>query len=125
MLDCWLYWLLHAHEYEPAALLELLPQPAIRRATETLSRISQISEDKAMYDARERAIRDRKWELSASFREGEIEGEIKIRIETIQALQGILCVPVTEEHELRTLTLEQLQALTGGLQEKLRNRTPS
>ncbi|MGO9110813.1 MAG: hypothetical protein ACLP9L_16455 [Thermoguttaceae bacterium] len=38
-LDCWLYWLLHAHEYEPAALLELLPQPAIRQAMETLARI--------------------------------------------------------------------------------------
>src|SRR5208282_3731306 len=76
-LDCWLYWLLHAHEYEPAALLELLPQPAIRQATETLARIAEISEDKAMYDAREKAIRDRKWELNAAFREGKREGEVK------------------------------------------------
>ncbi len=121
LLDCWLYWLLHAHEYEPAALLELLPQPAIRQATETLARIAQISEDKAMYDAREKAIRDRKWELNGAFREGKIEG----KIETIQALQGILRVPVSEEQELRTLTLEQLQALASSLQEKLRNRTPS
>ena len=37
-------------------------------------------------------------------------------------LQGILRVPVGEEKELRTLTLEQLQALTSTLQEKLRNR---
>ena len=136
-LDCWLYWLLHAHEYEPAALFELLPQPAIREATETLARIAEITEDKAMYDAREKAIRDRKWELNAAFREGEREGEIKgeikgevkgetkVRIETIQSLQGILCVPVSEEQELRTLTLEQLQALTSSLQEKLRNRTAS
>ena len=40
MLDCWLFWFLHAHEYEPAALLELLPQQAIRQATETLARIA-------------------------------------------------------------------------------------
>ena len=53
-LDCWLFWLLHAHEYEPAVPLELLPQPAIRQATETIVRIAQISEDKAMYDAREK-----------------------------------------------------------------------
>jgi predicted transposase/invertase (TIGR01784 family) len=124
-LDCWLYWLLHAHEYEPAALLELLPQPAIRQATETLARIAQISEDKAMYDAREKAIRDRKWELSSAFREGEREGEIKGKIESIRMLQGLLNVPVSEEQELRTLTLEQLQALTSSLQENLRNRTPS
>jgi len=128
-LDCWLYWLLHAHEYEPAALLDLLPQPAIRRATETLTGISQISEDKAMYDARERAIRDRKWELSAARREGEREGEIKGKIEgkieTIRMLQGILRVPVSPEEELHGLNLEQLEALTSSLQERLRSRTSS
>ncbi len=128
-LDCWLYWLLHAHEYEPAALLKLLPQPAIRQATETLARIAEITEDKAMYDAREKAIRDRKWELKASFSEGETKGEIKgetkVRIEMIQSLQGLLRMPVSEEQELRTLTLEQLRALTSSLQEQLRNRTPS
>ena len=118
MLDRWLYWLLHAHEYEPAVLLELLPQPAIRQATETLARIAQITEDKAMYDARERAIQDREWEIDAAERKGEIKG----KIETIQMLQGILRVPVGEEKELRTFTLEQLQALTSTLQEKLRNR---
>jgi len=133
MLDCWLYWLLHAHEYEPAALLELLPQQAIRQATETLARISQISEDKAMYDAREKAIRDRKWELSAAFREGEREGkregeregEVKGKIELIRTLQGILQASVSEEQELRVMTLEQLESLTSSLQEDLRNRIPS
>src|SRR5208283_4075701 len=124
-MDCWLYWLLHAHEYEPAALLELLPQPAMRRATETLARISQISEDKAMYDARERAIRDRKWELNASFREGKIEGNIAGEIKTIRMLQGLLHVPASEEQELSAMTLEQLESLTSSLQEQLRNRTPS
>ncbi len=117
-LDCWLYWLLHAHEYEPAALLELLPQPAFRQATETLARIAQISEDKAMYDAREKAIRDRKWELNSAFREGKIEGEIKL----IRTLQGILQTPLSAEPDLRAMTLEQLEALTSSLQEKLRNR---
>ncbi len=133
MLDCWLYWLLHAHEYEPAALLQLLPQQAIRQATETLARISEISEDKAMYDAREKAIRDRKWELNSAFREGEregeikgkIEGEIKGKIELIRTLQVILQTSVSEEQELRAMTLEQLESLTGSLQEQLRNRTPS
>jgi hypothetical protein len=113
--------------------LGIRPQPAIRQATETLARIAEITEDKAMYDARERAIRDRKSEISAAIREGEIkgkiegeiEGEIKGEIKTIQMLQGILRLPVSEALELRTLTLEQLQALTIDLQEKLRSRTPS
>ena len=132
-LDCWLYWLLHAHEYEPAALAELLPQPAIRQATGTLTTIAEITEDKAMYDARERALRDREWELDATFREGEIkgkiegeiEGEIKGEIKMIRTLQGLAGVPVADEAELRTMNLAQLQAVTTDLQEKLRNRTPS
>ena len=65
-LGWWLYWLLHAADYEAEALLKAFPQPAIRRASESLIRISQITEDKAMYDARERAIRDRQWELNAA-----------------------------------------------------------
>ena len=37
---------------------------------------------------------------------------------------GMLGVPLADEEELRTLPLEQLQAITSDLQEKLRNRTP-
>jgi hypothetical protein len=131
-LDCWLFWLLHADEYDPAVLAELLPQLAIRQATEALARIAQISEDKAMYDAREKAIRDRKWELGATFLEGErkgeikgkIEGEIKGEIRMIRTLQGLLGAPLADEEELRASPLEQLQAITSDLQEKLRNRAP-
>jgi predicted transposase/invertase (TIGR01784 family) len=137
MLDRWLYWLLHAQDYEPAALLELFPEPAIRQATETLIRISQITEDKAMYDAREKLIRDRQWAFNAAKLEGEIEGEargeakgeIKGRMEgeikLIRTLQGLLNLPVSAEQDLRGMTLEQLEALTSGLQERLRNRPSS
>ena len=105
-------------------LAELLPQPAIRQATETLARIAEITEDKAMYDARERTIRDRKSELNAKFREGEREGEIKGEIKMIRTLQGLLGVPAAEEADLRTMSLEQLEAITSDLREKLRNRGP-
>ena len=55
-----------------------------------------------MYDAREKAIRDRKWELNGAFREGQregqgVEGEIKGKaegeIKLIRTLQGILGNP--------------------------------
>jgi predicted transposase/invertase (TIGR01784 family) len=133
MLDCWLYWFLHAHEYEADALLKLLPQQPIRQATQTIASIAQVTEDKTMYDAREKAIRDYQWAMNSARREGlnegkiqgEIKGEIKVRIETIQMLQGLGCVPVSAEQDLRMLTLGQLQSLTSDLREKLRNRTPS
>ncbi len=61
-----------------------------------------------MYDAREKAIRDRKWEIDAAERkgkiEGKIEGEIKGEIRMIRTLQGLAGVPVAEEDELRAFT---------------------
>ncbi len=86
-----------------------------------------------MYDARERAIRDRKWEIDAARNEGEqaglIKGEqaglIKGKIETIRMLQGLLYLPLSDEQELMAMGLEQLELLASGLQEKLRGRKPS
>ena len=45
-------------EYEPDELLRLFPQAAFQQATRTITQIAQKTEDKAMYDAREKAIRD-------------------------------------------------------------------
>ena len=39
MLDCWLYWFMHAHEYEPEALRNLFPQEPIRQATEAITEL--------------------------------------------------------------------------------------
>jgi len=40
--DRWLYWFLHAHEYEPEALLALFPEAEMQLATITLARITEI-----------------------------------------------------------------------------------
>ena len=37
-------------------------------------------------------------------------------------LEAALCVPLSEEDDLRGMTLQQLETLTSSLQEKLRNR---
>jgi predicted transposase/invertase (TIGR01784 family) len=126
MLDCWLFWLIHAHEYEPEALLKLFPQEAIHQATRTITKIAQVTRDKAMYDAREKAIRDRQWELNASRTEGELkgklEGEIQGEIRMIRMLQEILTLPLSVDEEFKGKTLEQLQAQTMSLREQVRNR---
>jgi predicted transposase/invertase (TIGR01784 family) len=132
-LDWWLYWLLHAHEYEVEALLALFPKPAFRQATQTILRIAQKTEDKAMYDSREKAIRDRQWQLNSAIREGEIKGEIKGKIEgkiegeakLVQTLQSLLYLPISSKEELLAMSLKQLEELASGLQEKLRSRISS
>ncbi len=57
--------------------------------------------------------------------EGEMKGKIEGEIKLIRTLQGILGGPVAEEQELRALNLEQLEAMTTGLQAQLRSRMPT
>ena len=90
-----------------------------------------------MYDAREKAIRDQQWAMNAAHHQGvlegelrgkikgEVEGEIKGEIKLIRTLQTILCIPASEDQELRALDLAQLELLTNHLQDQLRNRTSS
>lgn len=126
-LESWLYWLLHAHEYEFEELLKLFPQAAIQQASQTIWQISEITEDKIMYDSREKAIRDRNWLLSAAERRGEARGEargeergeIKGRISTFQ---GILSLPITSDGTLSSMSLEQLKELAVQLSKMVRER---
>ena len=79
-----------------------------------------------MYDAREKAIRDRQWALNASRREGLIEGKIEGiiegMIEIIRTLQEILNEPVGIDQDFEGKNLDQLQTQIAELQERLRNR---
>ncbi len=130
LLKIWLFWLLHAHEYEPEELLRLFPQAAIQLATQTIVRIAEITEDKTMYDARAKAIRDQQWTLNASFREGEIkgktegkiEGKIEGEIKLIQTLQEILRESKFATSDLEGKSLEELQAMTVELRTRIAKR---
>ena len=83
-----------------------------------------------MYDAREKAMRDRQWELNQAHREGqlegeirgEIKGEIKGKIELIRTLEGILELTVSNVEDLQKLDLDSLQKLTIALQDRARSR---
>ncbi len=129
-LDRWLFWFIHAREYESDVLLKLFPETAMHLATQTITRISEITEDKTMYDAREKAIRDQQWALNAAHREGVLEGETKGKLEgkiegeirLIRTLEGILGLAFSKEAELQKQSLEELQKLTAVLQDKARNR---
>jgi predicted transposase/invertase (TIGR01784 family) len=123
LLDRWLYWLLHAHQYDAQTLGSLFSQPEFQKATDSIDRIAKKTEDKAMYDTREKAIRDQQWILNAARREGlEIgreEGEIKL----IQTLQEILGGPVSDAAVFQGRSLEQLRAMTDELRKKIQRRT--
>jgi predicted transposase/invertase (TIGR01784 family) len=125
-LDRWLFWLLHAHEYDEETLKRLFPDPAFWQATDTIARIARITEDKTMYDTREKAIRDQQWLLNSAREEGEklgeIRGKISGEINIIQTLQEIFGVPVSDEASLRSQSLDQLRLMTAELRGRIQNR---
>ena len=138
VLECWLYWLLHAHEYEPHELLKLFPDAAFQQATRTITEISQKTEDKAMYDAREKAIRDFQSAIHSAHREGRLEGKLEGKLEgeiegerrgtlmgRIAVLQEILGIARTDENALRTMSLDDLTLLAAELQKTARGRSAS
>jgi len=150
ILDCWMFWLKHAQEYEALDLAELFPQGAIRGATMVIQKISEKTEDKLMYDLREKAIRDRKNELDSARKEGKIEGvregkiegvregkiegvregkiegvregEIKGEIRLIHTLQELLGSSPLTKSEGDAKSLEELRAISAQLRKKLEER---
>jgi predicted transposase/invertase (TIGR01784 family) len=123
LLDRWLYWLLHAHQYDAKELGSLFPQPEFQKATDSIDRIAKKTEDKAMYDTREKAIRDQQWILNAARREGREEGREEGEIKLIQTLQEILGSPVSDPAVFQGRSLEQLRAMTEELRKKIQRRT--
>jgi predicted transposase/invertase (TIGR01784 family) len=125
-VDRWLYWLLHAHQYSPEELLKLFPEEGIQSATKTLIAISEKTEDKQMYDAREKAARDYRWAMNSILRKGEkigeARGEARGEIRLIQSLQDILQIPPTSNEELESLSLENLRSITEHLRSQIKKR---
>jgi flagellar biosynthesis/type III secretory pathway protein FliH len=121
----------------------LFSQPEFQKATDSIDRIAKKTEDKAMYDTREKAIRDQQWILNAARREGLEEGEIKGREEgreegeikgreegreegelfgKIRMLQNLLSLPQSTDQELHPRSRTELEILATELQAQLRKR---
>jgi predicted transposase/invertase (TIGR01784 family) len=112
-LEQWAFFLRRAHLYDGDQLRRLLPGPEFEPAIVALETIAAKSEDKAMYDQREKAQRDYEWMLAGAHEEGLEKGReegLERGIEKgrqegklagrIQALQEVLGDPVTADEEL-------------------------
>jgi flagellar biosynthesis/type III secretory pathway protein FliH len=133
----------NADKHTAEELRSLLPDEALWRATEELSEIKQITEEKEMYDSREKAIRDQQSHLIESLSKGRKQGLRKglkrglekglkqgrqegarmgIEIGFIQSLQEILGIEVQAQQELIQMSLPELIALKESLQAFLKDR---
>jgi predicted transposase YdaD len=101
-----------------------------------LDAIREITEEKQMYDAREKASLDIQSNLIDARQEGRREGRQEGRQEgieigeqrgklkaSVQIYEGLLGESVTSDSELNNQTIESLEAMVTQLQKRLRNRT--
>jgi predicted transposase/invertase (TIGR01784 family) len=147
VLEQWAYWIKNSSEHTVEELRELLPGLEFLQATGELNAIREITEEKQMYDAREKASLDIQSNLIDARQEGQAIGLEKgqaiglekgqaiglekgqaIGLEKGQAigrirlLQELLGVPVASDKSLPATPLEQLTSIMEELQAKLRQR---
>ena len=118
-LEQWCYWFKNADEYTEEELQELLPGLAFLRATSELQKIHEITEEKEMYDSREKAILDYESNLIAAREQGREQG---MEMGRIQLLQELLGGPAFSMEELNAMSLEELGSTMKNLQTRLRER---
>jgi predicted transposase/invertase (TIGR01784 family) len=138
-LHQWVFLLRNAQDYDEARLRELLPGIDFDQAIGTIATISAKSEDRQMYDQREKALRDYEWGLSSAREEGHekglqegLEQGLEQGLERglakgrqegkIQMLQELLGDPILGDAELLGRTPEELENLLSILQQRLRDR---
>ncbi len=109
----------------------MLPGKGFGRAIDILEMIASKTEDKQMYDQREKALRDYEWALSGALSEGREEGREEGKIEgyevgklacEIQVLQKLLGEAVSTDGELFPLSPHSLSEQRDELQSRMRNR---
>ncbi len=130
-LEQWVFLLRRAHEYSGEQLRRLLPGIEFAQAIQVIEIISSKTEDRTMYDQREKAQRDYEWAISGARKEGREEG-LALGIEQgieqgklagrAQLLQELLGEHAFTDEELRTMPQDALSALVAQLQNRLRSR---
>ena len=132
VLEQWAYWIKNASDHSVEDLLELLPGLEFLRATGELNAIREITEEKHMYDAREKANLDIQSNLIDAKQEGIAIGEqrgIEIGEQrgklkgSIQICEGLLGTSVSSDETLNSKSIEELDVMVTQLQKRLRART--
>jgi predicted transposase/invertase (TIGR01784 family) len=147
----WAFFFLRADRYESRRLRELLPGEVFQRAITVLKTIAAKTEDRHMYDQREKAQRDYQWALDSvreeGWKKGREEGleqgreqgleqgreeglelgrdeglEAGALVGKIQLLQQFLGEASCSTADLRQRSLEELNSLQTELQQRLRRR---
>ena len=130
-IEQWAFFLLHADQYEPERLRELLGGVGFQQAITVIEAIAGKTEDRVMYDEREKAQRDHQWAIQSARDEGLEEGReegLEKGLEKgciagrIQLLQQLLGEAESSMEDLRGLPMKELSQRLADLQQRLRSR---
>ena len=124
VLERWAYWIKNSSDHTVEELRELLPGLEFLRATGELNAIRELTEERQMYDAREKASLDIQSNLMDARQEGIKIGEQRGKLKaSIQIYEGLLEDVVTSDSILSGRSLEELETMVAHLQKRLRDRT--
>lgn len=130
-IEQWAFFFLLADRYEAERLREILPAVEFQRAIAVVETIAAKTEDRLMYDQREKAQRDHQWQLDGAREEGlqlglqrgRQEGlELGTIVGQIQLLQQMLGEAPIATSSLLERPTDELAMLLGDLQQRLRSR---
>ena len=139
VLEQWAYWIKNAGEHTVEEIRDLLPGLEFHRATGELNAIRDITKEKQMYDAREKASLDIESNLIDAKQEGMEIGEqrgIEIGEQrgmeigeqrgkltgSIQVYEGLLGGQASPDEVLSKKSIQDLAAMVVQLQKQLRDR---
>lgn len=118
-LEQWAFLLYFAQDYGAKTLRQLRPGIEFETAISTIETISAKTENKQMYDQREKAQRNYEWAISGAREEGRERGLVAGRIQTPQELLGDA---LTTTADSAGLHLDALTTQLAELQQRLRDR---
>jgi predicted transposase/invertase (TIGR01784 family) len=130
-IEQWAFLMLYAQDYDSLTLKKLLPGIEFEQAIETIEVISAKTEDRIMYDQREKAQRDYEWAITGAREEGLEKGRQEGREEglkkgklagKIQMLQELLGDTSTTDAEFQSCSIDALTIRLAELQQRLRAR---
>ena len=134
-VERWVFLLRHAQDYDAQTLHKLFPEAGFSQAIDTFETISLKTEDRQMYDTRDRAARDRLWLMNGAIKEAENKGREEGREEgrkegreegrltgVIQTCRSILGMTEFEREMFDRCSVEELRTMASDLQAMLRER---
>lgn len=124
-IEQWAFFFLYADRYDARRLREILLGEEFQKAISVMESIAAKKEDRAMYDQREKALRDYQWAMDGAREEGREEGALAGKVQLLQqllVLQQLLGEEPSPMEALLEQPRDELVDLVAQLQERLRTR---